>query len=277
MSPNAAGFELSDQEFAALSKIAARSAGLSIPATKKSLVHSRVARRLRVLNMTTPAEYLAFVSNDQSEERELISVLTTNVSSFYREAHHFDFLRETIIPQLKRHLAEDRPARLWSAGCSSGQEPYSIAVELMKAMPNCLSKDILILGTDIDPAILHRARLGEYDAKELDPLTAKDKADFFEPVPGSDDTWRAKEELKQLIRFRELNLHDIWPMKHCFDAVFCRNVVIYFDDEHQRGLWPRFRNQIHKGGWLLLGHSERIQNAEAGGFKPIGVTTYQKT
>lgn len=277
LAPSSASVELTDKEFEAFVAIAARSAGLAIPDSKKSLVQSRVARRLRTLKIATAKEYLDFVSQDKSEERELISVLTTNVSSFYRENHHFDFLRDTIAPRLREKLNSGQPVRIWSAGCSSGQEPYTIATELTKALPGIADKDFLILASDIDPAILKKAKAGEYPSRELDAFQNEDRSRLFTPVEGAEDLFRVSDELKSLIRFRELNLHGPWPMQSKFDAIFCRNVLIYFNDDHQNKLWPRFRNQLEDGGWLLIGHSERIQNTESHGFKTVGVTTYQKT
>ena len=272
-----ATMEISDAEFDAFAEIAKQSAGLSIPKSKKTLVQSRVARRLRSLKMASPREYLALVTQDNVEKRELVSVLTTNVSSFLREAHHFEFLRKTVLPHLQTRLDQGHPVRIWSAGCSSGQEPYSIAIELAKAMPNCFDQDVLILASDIDPAILNQGQKGQYSAEELAPLDAEDTSTFFDPAPGSDDQFLIHDSIKNLVRFRELNLHGPWPMKNGFDAIFCRNVVIYFDDEHQRGLWPRFRNQLTDPGWLFLGHSERIHDAEHIGFKPAGITVYQRS
>ena len=268
--------EMTDSEFEALSAIAAREAGLAIPASKKSLVQSRVARRLRSLNIPTCRGYIDLVENSPDETRELISVLTTNVSSFYREAHHFEFLRDTIFPVLKTRLDRGGRVRIWSAGCSSGQEPYSIAIECLNAFPNCANQDFLILATDIDPKILKKAVAGEYSNDDLAAVSAEDRARFFLPSPDDQDRLRASPELKKLIRYRELNLHGPWPMRNQFDAIFCRNVVIYFDDEHQKALWPRFRDQLVPDGWLILGHSERIQNVDEIGFRATGITIYQR-
>ena len=268
--------EITDAEFEALTAIALREAGLAIPKSKKSLVQSRIARRFRSLNIQNCRDYLDFLAGSREETRELISVLTTNVSSFYREAHHFEFLRQTVIPRLKENLAKGRPARIWSAGCSSGQEPYSIAVEIAKVFETVGGQDLLILASDIDPKILERARRGVYAAQDLEAVAPEDRQRYFAPVPGESDAFQASEALKQLIRFRELNLHGEWPIKAKFDVIFCRNVVIYFDDAHQRRLWSRFHERLTEGGWLILGHSERIQDTENSGFTSAGVTVYQR-
>ena len=271
------GIELTDKEFEALTAIAAREAGLAIPSSKKSLVQSRIARRLRSLELGSCKDYLDFIEKSPAETRELISVLTTNVSSFYRESHHFDFLRETVFPILRKKLETGGRVRLWSAGCSSGQEPYSIAIECLKAFQGCNFKDLLILATDIDPKILDRAIAGEYTADDLANVNERDRAAYFSPLDDDNGRFRASNELKALIRFRELNLHGAWPIKTKFDVIFCRNVVIYFDDAHQRALWPRFHEHLEQDRWLILGHSERIQAPDTTGFKTAGVTIYQRS
>ena len=268
--------EISDAEFDAITAIAVREAGLAIPKSKKSLVQSRIARRFRSLKISNCQDYLALLADSPDETRELISVLTTNVSSFFREAHHFEFLRQTIIPRLRETLAKGQPARIWSAGCSSGQEPYSIAIEIAKAFPDAAQQDLLILASDIDPKILDKARSGIYQPQDLEAVSPDDRHRFFTATEDGSEGARVSDELKRLIRFRELNLHGEWPIKARFDVIFCRNVVIYFDDDHQKQLWPRFRERLTDSGWLILGHSERIQETEASGFTSAGVTVYQR-
>ena len=267
--------QLSDAEFARLAAIAAKEAGLSIPSSKKSLVQSRISRRMRELGLRDCGAYLARLDTDASETRELISVLTTNVSNFYRERHHFEYLLAKVVPHLAEKLRRGGRVRIWSAGCSSGQEPYTIAIELLKAMPEASSADILVLGSDIDPKILRRAVDGVYTHADLEPVAPPDRRAFFQAA--GDGQMRVADRVRALVRFRELNLHAAWPMKGTFDAIFCRNVVIYFDDEVQRRLWPRFRDKLEPEGCLFLGHSERIHPLDDTGFRTAGVTIYQKT
>lgn len=269
--------DITDAEFETFSAIAAHEAGLAIPSSKKSLVQSRVARRLRTLQIDTCQNYLTFVAENPSEKRELISVLTTNVSSFYREPHHFEFLRETVFPALAERVNSGARVRIWSAGCSSGQEPYSIAMECLKFFPSCDEKDLLVLATDIDPKILKRGIDGDFTDQDLSNLAKDDRERFFADKGARAETWRASQVLKNMVRFRELNLHGPWPMQNTFDVIFCRNVVIYFDEEHQKSLWPRFRDKLKRSGWLVLGHSERIQDVANSGFQNTGVTIYQRT
>ncbi len=268
---------LSDVEFARLAAIAAEFAGLSIPASKKSLVQSRIARRMRQLGLSTCQDYIAFVDSNASETRELISVLTTNVSNFYREKHHFEFLVERVVPKIKEKLDAGQPARIWSAGCSSGQEAYTLAMELLKSMPDLVQKNFRILGTDIDRKILDRAVAGTYSEAEIEAVPRHERDRFFVPAEDRPGSFSVKPELRKLVHFRELNLHGGWPMQASYEAILCRNVVIYFDDETQRALWPRFRDRLAPGGWLMLGHSERIHPLEGTGFASVGVTIYQKT
>jgi chemotaxis protein methyltransferase CheR len=269
--------DITDAEFEALATIAAREAGLSIPLSKKSLVQSRVARRLRMLNIETCHDYLSLVADSPIETRELISVLTTNVSSFYRERHHFEFLRETVFPSIANQVNSGGRVRIWSAGCSSGQEPYTIAMECFNFFPDVQNQDLLVLATDIDPTILKRAKSGEFSEDDLSVLSQENRERFFSKHGATLGTRQASDTLKNMVRFRELNLHGAWPMPNAFDVIFCRNVVIYFDEEHQRALWPRFREQLKPDGWFFLGHSERIQDVANSGFKNAGVTIYQRT
>ena len=232
---------------------------------------------MRVIGLEDFQNYLSLVADPENrdERRELVSVLTTNVSSFYRESHHFEFFSKNVIPALKSRLQEGKPARIWSAGCSSGQEPYSIAMECLKAIPDAITRDLLILATDIDAGILKKAALGEFSSSELGSIDVAAREQFFDASPDA-SKFTLSGELRSLVRFRELNLHGDWPIRGLFDAIFCRNVVIYFDAAHQQRLWPRFREAMHTGGFLFLGHSERVHPLDGSGFSNIAITTYRK-
>ena len=274
--PNAP--DLSDEEFQHVAKIALQEAGLAIPDSKKALVQSRLSRRMRQLGVPRHSDYIALVAEptNTAERRELISVLTTNVSSFFRERHHIKFLVTELVPKFKSKLSAGQPVRIWSAGCSRGQEPYTIAMVCLESMPKVTESDFLILATDIDPAILAEARKGEYTDQDLADVRAESKNRFFNTL-GRGGLYAIEDTLQKLIRFRELNLHQDWPMRSQFDVIFCRNVVIYFDEERQRQLWPRFRDALVPGGHLILGHSERVHPIEKSGFENAGVTIYRKT
>ena len=150
-------------------------------------------------------------------------------------------------------------------------------MEILKSIPDVSAPDLLILGTDIDPKILRRAVDGVYSEAEIETIAPIDRKRFFKLSDPRTRSFSVSPDLRNLVRFRELNLHGDWPMHGAFDAIFCRNVVIYFDDETQRALWPRFRDCLAPGGWLMLGHSERIHPLEGTGFLSSGVTIYRKT
>ena len=262
--------ELQDDEFQAIIDIAAKIAGLAIPSTKKSLVQSRISRRMRQVGLTRFADYLAALDDDVDEVNHFIAALTTNVSHFFRENHHFDDLRE-------QHLAgyAGRRLRLWSAGCSNGQEPFSMAIEVMRNIPDAPRHDIRILATDIDANVLAKANQGVYSGEEISGVPEADRAKFFTQL--GDDQFQVIQQLRDLVTFRKLNLNGgPWPMKGPFDAIFCRNVMIYFNEETQRALIARFAEQLRTGGSLLLGHSERVHPVDGSGFKPDGITAYRK-
>lgn len=261
--------ELSNEEFRKIVAIAKEEAGLAIPASKRSLVQSRVTRRMREIGLPDGKDYFSQLENDPNERRELIYVLTTNVSHFYREEHHFEFIRNEVLSK-----PDTRDKRFWSAGCSNGQEPYTLAFEVLQAIPDAADKNILILATDIDPRVVAKARSGVYSEIEIDGVPAHLRPEMFTKL--DDGSFRVRPEITELVRFNHLNLNAEWPMRGQFDLIMCRNVVIYFDDNTQRALWPRFGDKLVPNGLLMLGHSERIHPIEGSGFETIGVTTYRK-
>jgi chemotaxis protein methyltransferase CheR len=262
---------LGDHDFKTIVDIAARTAGLAIPETKKSLVQSRIARRMRQLGLSDYTDYLSSLETDTVEINHFISALTTNVSHFFREAHHFDDFAQTHLS----HAAAGK-LRFWSAGCSNGQEPYSMAMTVLRKLPQAAAQDVRILATDIDPAVIERAKQGAYSKQEIAGVPDGEQARFFERR--ADDMFEVKPELKSLISFRRLNLNaGKWPMSGHFDAIFCRNVMIYFNDDTQRALIEHFRARLRPGGSLYLGHSERVHPIEGSGFTITGVTTYRKS
>ncbi|MBT8457106.1 MAG: protein-glutamate O-methyltransferase [Alphaproteobacteria bacterium] len=266
--------------FARVSLIAEREAGLTIPTAKQAMVQSRLSRRLAATGMTDFASYLSYVEGrDGVEERaNMISALTTNVSSFFRENHHFETLREKILPGLAERARAGGRVRLWSAGCSSGQEPYSIAMCVLEVIRDAARLDVRILATDIDRAILAQAKTGTYDERQMSgvPKDLRDKH-FNEASAKGHASWTANDGLRSIVTFRQLNLIEPWPMSAQFDVVFCRNVVIYFSEETQMTLWPRFAKVMPKDAWFFLGHSERIQSIAAPLFETRGVTSYQRS
>lgn len=266
---------LQRRAFDAIAALAHREYGLKIMPEKMMMVQSRLRHRLRALNLADFDAYSQLVGSHQgSEERRfMISALTTNVSNFFREPHHFDVLANALLPSLHHRLQAGDRIRIWSAGCSNGQEPYSIAMHMLRLEPALAQSDFKILATDIDPKVVAFAREGKYSTQLLSGVSDDDKARFFQSGPND---WRAVDQVRRCVTFQELNLLAEWPMRGQFDAIFCRNVVIYFDGTTQERLWPRFHAALTEKGQFFLGHSERIANPDAFGFKSIGPTAYEK-
>ncbi len=270
---------LDDQAFKQIAAIAYKEAGLAIAPSKAAMVHTRLARRLRALNLGSYQEYCDLVASGEgiSERRHLISALTTNVSHFFREDHHFDRLRKEVLPGLREKIHSGARIRIWSAGCSNGQEPYSIATTLLEDGPLPARNDVKILATDIDPNVISFAKTGIYDERMISGIPEPMRSAFFAQLnPQSGTSWQAKKELKDLVSFRELNLLNTWPMNGTFDVIFCRNVVIYFDEKTQGQLWQRFAEVMNPGAWLFLGHSERVNKESMASLPPVGMTTYRR-
>lgn len=271
------GPELAQADFARIAAIAHRAAGLSIGAGKSAMVRTRLARRLRALRLPSFDAYCRYLDGPDgpAEIGMLVSALTTNVSHFFRENHHFDLLKTQVLPALVERAKQGKRVRLWSAGCANGQEPYSILMTMIEAgMP--LDRDVRLLATDIDPNVIRHARAGIYPDSMLSGLPDTFRARFFEEVPGDQETqWKVVDMLRDAAHFRILNLLETWPMRGRFDAIFCRNVVIYFDAETQERLWTRFSGQLAPDGWLFIGHSERLSQNVQARFKGRGITAYQ--
>ena len=233
------------------------------------MAYGRLARRLRALNLASFADYRARLKSDPAEIGRCINALTTNLTRFFREAHHFDHLRDSLAAP-RRASGETGRFRVWSAGCSSGEEPYSIAMSLREAFGAAPHWDVKVLATDLDTDMVARAARGVYPAEALGSIphrahsTLRRRGDEIEIVEG----------VKGLITFKQLNLMHQWPMRGPFDAIFCRNVMIYFDRQTQRELVTRFYDLLSPRGFLYLGHSENLHRVSED-FQLIGRTIYQ--
>jgi chemotaxis protein methyltransferase CheR len=253
-------------------------AGISLNETKASLVYSRLSKHIRSLGLTGFQEYCSLVSSaaGAAARREMLSHLTTNFTRFFRENHHFDHLRTEVLPELLARARNGGRVRIWSAACSDGQEPYSIALTVLSLMPNAADYDFRILATDIDPKILTLARAGAYDETALETVSPAMRKQWFQDV---DIQGRRKfqidDRVKRLITFNELNLMAQWPFKGVFDVIFCRNVVIYFDEPTQVKIWSRFADLLPEGGHLYIGHSERVSGDAKAILDNVGITTYR--
>ncbi|MBY6002453.1 protein-glutamate O-methyltransferase CheR [Salipiger bermudensis] len=268
-------FRFTDEDFKALAQLAHAEFGLALAESKKPLVYSRIARRLRARKIDDFSSYMALLkTTGEAEERlELISALTTNVTSFFREKHHFETLRKELIPQLARQPR----IRIWSAGCSSGQEPFSIAMTLISSLPEPALRNARILATDIDPAMIRRANEARYPNEDLTTIPIDLQKSGTRPSSDEHACFELSDPVRRLVTFGELNLIEAWPFQGPFDAIFCRNVAIYFDHETQRRLWARFTSLLRDGGFLFIGHSERVSGPALDDLQTAGVTTYRKT
>ncbi|BCH52503.1 protein-glutamate O-methyltransferase CheR [Agrobacterium vitis] len=255
-------------------------AGIALNDSKASLVYSRLSKHIRNLGLRGFREYCALVSSQEgaAARREMLSHLTTNFTRFFRENHHFDHLRTEVLPGLINRAKAGGRVRIWSAACSDGQEPYSIALTVLSLMPNAADYDFRILATDIDPKILALARAGAYDETALETVSPAMRKQWFRDVDvGGRRKFQVDDRVKKLITFNELNLMAQWPIKGPFDVIFCRNVVIYFDEPTQVKIWSRFAGLLPEGGHLYIGHSERVSGDPKNLFDNIGITTYKYT
>ncbi|GBR70293.1 CheR family methyltransferase [Gluconobacter kanchanaburiensis] len=266
---------ISDRNFEIISRIAKDCSGISLSLTKKNLVYSRISRRVRREGFGSIDDYCDFISGIDGviERQYLVSALTTNVTSFFRERHHFVYLEHLLRQRLYNRLARGEELRIWSAACSSGEEAYSIAMTVMKCLSAITELKVKILATDIDADILLRAKAGYYDASEAGNVLEDGGQRFFHQ---DGDRISMSQTLRDIIRFRRLNLVEPWPFSSRFHAVFCRNVAIYFDRETQDLLWKNLSKRIFPGGELYLGHSERIAHPERYGLEGIGPNAYCK-
>ncbi|UJW76062.1 protein-glutamate O-methyltransferase [Rhizobium sp. SL42] len=253
-------------------------AGIALNDSKASLVYSRLSKHIRNLGLSGFRAYCQLVASQEgaAERREMLSHLTTNFTRFFRENHHFEHLRDEVLPGLIARAKAGGRVRIWSAASSDGQEPYSIALTVLQAFPNAADYDFKILASDIDPKILAIARQGAYDEQALETVSpAMRKQWFKETEINGRRKFQVDDRLKRLITFNELNLMSQWPFKGQFDVIFCRNVVIYFDEPTQVKIWGRFAGLLPIGGHLYIGHSERVSGDPKNDFDNIGITTYR--
>jgi len=261
--------------FTQLRAIVRSRTGIHLGDHKRQLCQTRLARRLRALGLATFEAYLAELDRPGSIEHvELVNAITTNVTAFFREPHHFELISGQVLPALAREPGRAR-LRLWSAGCSSGEEPWSMAMVLDEArLPAWW--DVKILATDIDTDVLARARDGVYGDDRLAQLGVARRSRYFAPAGAArPDHWRISDLLRDRVAFRVLNLFDRWPMQRQFDVIFCRNVIIYFDETSRQQLVRRFAEALAPGGYLCLGHSESLFHTVSG-LESCGRTSYRK-
>jgi chemotaxis protein methyltransferase CheR len=272
MDPNE--FALGEREFERIRKRLYDVAGISLSDAKRTLVVARLSKLVRNMRLTSFDAYLDHLETKASalEAQEFVNALTTNLTRFWREEHHFTHLVGYIGELIKARAGNgDKRLRIWSAGCSTGQEPYTIALNLLAAWPELKRWDFKILATDIDTAVLAKAATAVYPEGELNGLSPE-RARLFERT--GDGRIRVPQAVAGLVSFKQLNLMAQWPMKGPFDAIFCRNVAIYFDKPTQGQVFERLGHILAPGGYLYIGHSENLGTGSAG-FRLVGKTIYQ--
>ncbi|MEP9375048.1 protein-glutamate O-methyltransferase [Mesorhizobium sp. KR1-2] len=272
-------FSLTGEDLRRIAAMLQADAGIHLSDSKAALVYSRLSKRLRALGLPSFAAYCALLAGPDggAERRQMLAALTTNVTAFYREPHHFAHLGERVLPPLLAAARRGGRVRLWSAACSNGAEPYTIALTILGQMPDAAAHDIKVLATDIDPNMVAAGHAGVYGEPALRPVPAELRRRWFVPARAADGgkAWAVADELRQLVAFRELNLIGDWPMSGRFQAIFCRNVVIYFEEATQARIWSRFVPLLAPGGQLYIGHSERVSGPAAASLQSDGITTYR--
>lgn len=268
---------LRDNEFAFLRSFVYEQCGISLSEQKRQLVQGRLARRLRALHLRDFAAYCELLQSDpESELGELASAISTNVTSFFREMHHYDLLINELLPKwIDEKKKKNERLRIWSAGCSSGEEPYALAMVLAEALERSGAKiDAKILATDLSPQALAAARKGVYALDRIGSGVSDERRKRWF-VPAESGHLSVHPRIRELVTILPLNLLHDWPMKGPFDAIFCRNVVIYFDKPTKEKLFKRYSAMLPAGGYLFLGHSESMYGLNDD-FELIGRTVYRK-
>lgn len=265
---------LSDDALCArVARIIYHEAGIVLGAGNSNMILARLGKRIARAGCTDLAGYVRLLEGPDGAALipDLVTALTTNVTQFFREPHHFDFLRGVVAPGWCHDI--DTPLSIWSAGCSSGQEPYSIAMALSPpALSWADSPPVTILATDIDRDVLEQAERGEYSQAQAASIPPALREAWFQPGPAG---VRARPGLRGKVEFRPLNLHGRWALSGQFDVIFCRNVIIYFDAAAQLLLWEKFLYHLRPGGWLIVGHSEHAPKALQARVRQVGPTVYQ--
>lgn len=264
--------DMTDRDLERFAKLAHTASGVVLNTAKRQMVRSRLIRRLRAHGLDSFSSYADLLeSGDPAEEQEFLNSITTHHTGFYREPHHFETLETYLAKWSKRNLQQD-PIKIWSSAASTGQEPYTIGMSVLRVDPGARRQTHKILGTDIDTAVIDYASNGRYPAADLERSANELWRPYFDAA--GDDEFFVQQRLRSLISFNHLNLLKPWPITGTFDVVFCRNVIIYFDNPTKERLLARLRDVLRPGGLLFLGHSETLGARD--GLKPIGRTTFLK-
>jgi chemotaxis protein methyltransferase CheR len=267
--------EGSPRDLKAIAQLVHAHSGIVLPEAKSTLVFSRLSGPFRRSGLPRFSDYVSRLESDEAARREAIDALTTNHTALFREVHHFNHFAAEVRPALLAKLKNGSRVRLWSAGSSSGEEVHSLALTLLGSDPQqsagVLSGDVAMLATDINAKVLKIGEEGRYTGKlDAIPLPLRRWAE-----PDGDGI-RFKEQVRNLIRFRRLNLLEAWPIRSQFDTIFCRNTMIYFDEPTKARLLARLAERLLPGGCLYIGHSERVTGPAADQLEPLGQTIYRK-
>ena len=265
--------ELNDRQFNKISRIVYDPSCIDLKSGKEALVRARLAKRLRAIGMTSVEEYMRHIESNEgaNELGFMLDIMTTNKTSFFREVAHFKYMEKEILPKLK-----NGKIRFWSAACSSGEEPYSIAISLMENLRRVESKDVLILATDISTRMLEKVKDAVYSEENIHDLPKVFLHKYFIKVQKNPSVfYKVKDNVRSIVRVAWLNLMEKWPMKGTFNVIFCRNVMIYFDRSTQEKLINRFYDYLEPGGHLFVGHSEGLSGVKHN-FNYVKPATYRK-
>ena len=265
--------KISHRSLGIISQIAYDVSGIFLSDKKADLVISRLNKRLRENKLSNFEEYCDLIQSNATERSQMIAALTTNVTAFYREVHHFNYLSRLVEEKFIRRIQDGEELRIWSAACSSGEEVYSAAMTVSEVLMGSPSAKIKILGTDIDTNMLKKSKIAFYDLEEKKSIPLEKFNKFCLEKEGA---FTFKREILELVRFNPLNLIAGWPFESKFHAIFCRNVAIYFDKPTREKLWFRLAQRLHVGGEIYIGHSERISNPELLGLRPVGLNSYKR-
>lgn len=264
---------ISDRDFSEIVRIALEVSGIFIDDSKRPMIFSRFSRRLRDLGLESFEQYIALLkSGDKEEYTSFINTVTTNLTYFFREPHHFDYLRQSALPALIERNSAERKLRLWSSASSSGQEAYSMAM-VMAEEPKLADWDTRILATDIDTEMVDSCGSGTYAMDSLRGLPEQQQMQWMQQT--EDGRLQFKSKLRDMLLTKQLNLFSSWPFRSGVDVIFCRNALIYFDDQHQQTLLCKFADYQTAGSYLFLGHSESIKGT-ALPYKRVSNTVYER-
>jgi chemotaxis protein methyltransferase CheR len=274
-------FTLKPREYEAIRVLVKEQTGINLGLRKKDLVVSRLSKRLRTLGLNNFKQYVDFLGGPEGSDElvQMINRITTNKTDFFREQHHFDFLSDHLFPELYESgkTSGVRRVRAWSAGCSSGEEPYSICMTAAEFFQTKPGWDFKLLATDLDTAMLQKASERIYEEQLLDPVPRHLKAKYFSRIRrGGEVLYEAKEQLREMITFRKFNLmHPRYPLKAPLDFIFCRNVLIYFDRQDKTDIMTKFHSVLKPSGYMFVGHSESLMMVKHL-FKSVGPTVYKR-